>query len=154
MTSRNTTRAVILAEQKMEQLKALAWGLDQAGARVSDLESNVAAFAATPTCPSVATGAAVGLTRSPAGTLAANVDGYVDYVDVHGCGLGGGVIPPAGATHMRRWSIDASDAGIDTLVLQVLVTNRGIRTHVSGTGSGARMPEEARLVGVKTRRGQ
>lgn len=152
MASRNTTRAVILAEQKMEQLKALAWAVDDGGGAVGDVGSNLAAFTGTAACAGVATGAAVGLTPSPPGALDANVDGYVDYVDAQGCGLGGGVVPPAGSTHIRRWSIMPSDAGADTLVLQVRVTDRGIRSPAAQGGSAVRMPDEARLLGMKTRR--
>jgi prepilin-type N-terminal cleavage/methylation domain-containing protein len=152
MGSRETTRAVILADQKMEQLKALAWAMDHGGGRVSDGGSNVALVTASGACAAVATGAAVGLTPSPAGTLASNTDGYVDYVDAHGCGLGGGATPPAGSTHIRRWSIAPSDAGPDTLVLQVLVTHRGIRMTGPGGHASGRMPDEARLVSLKTRR--
>jgi len=150
--SRDTTRAVILAEQKMEQLRALAWSTDDKGEHVSDVGSNVAASTLSGTCAAVTTGAAVGLTPSPAGALASSTDGYVDYVDAHGCGLGGGPVPPAGTTHVRRWSIAPSDAGADTLVLQVLVTGRGIQTRVPGGSTSGRMPDEARVVSLKTRR--
>jgi hypothetical protein len=150
--SRDTTRAVILAEQKMEQLKALAWATDDSGGRVSDFSSNVASMTASGRCAAAGTGAAVGLTPSPVGALSTNTDGYVDYVDAHGCGLGGGAVPPVGSTVIRRWSIATSDAGPDTLVLQVLVTRRGIRTSAPGGGDSARMPHDARLVSLKTRR--
>jgi prepilin-type N-terminal cleavage/methylation domain-containing protein len=152
MASREATRAVILAEQKMEQLKSLAWTTNDAGERVSDGGSNVAAVTVSGDCAAVATGAAVGLTPSPAGALASNTDGYVDYVDGHGCGLGGGPVPPAGSTLIRRWSIASSDADPDTLVLQVLVTRRAIRMSAPGGGASGRMPDEARVVSVKTRR--
>ena len=152
MGSRDTTRAVILAEQKMEQLKALQWAMDDGGGGVSDGSSNVAAVTTSGQCAAVATGTAAGLTPSPAGALATNTDGYVDYVDAHGCGLGGGPVPPAGSTFIRRWSIAASDAGPDTLVLQVLVTRRGIRMAARGSGASGRMPDDARVVSVKTRR--
>jgi hypothetical protein len=152
MGSRDTTRAVILAEQKMEQLKALAWATDESGGQVSDVSTNVAGMTASANCAAAVTGAHVGLTPSPAGALASNTDGYVDYVDAHGCGLGGGAVPPAGSTFIRRWSIAASDVGPDTLILQVLVTRRGIRTSAPAGGASARMPDEARLVSLKTRR--
>ena len=148
--SRKTTRAVILAEQKMEQLKAMAWTLDESGMPVSDMASNLAAFPVTGVCAEAAAGAGVGLAPSPPGTLAANVDGYVDYVDAQGCGLGGGAVPPPGSTHLRRWAIGTSGVSADTLVLQVLVTDRGIRTAAGD--AGRRMPDEAMLVSVKARR--
>ena len=151
-TSRQATRAVILAEQKLEQLQALAWYVDDGGIAVTDLSSNVAAFAATPACAAATNGAAVGLTTSPTGTLTANVDGYVDYVDAHGCGLGGGVVPPAGSAFIRRWSTRPSDIGPGTLAFEVLVSERGLRTAGDASGSGGRRPDEARLAGAKTRR--
>src|SRR4051794_26235367 len=43
-TSRQATRAVILAEQKLEQLRALAWYVEDGGVVVSDVSSNLAAF--------------------------------------------------------------------------------------------------------------
>jgi Tfp pilus assembly protein PilV len=150
--SRQATRAVILAEQKLEQLQALASYVDDGGVVVSDVSSNLAAFAATPACAAATSGAAVGLTTSPAGTLTTNMDGYVDYVDVHGCGLGGGVVPPAGSAFIRRWSIRPSAGGPGTLVFEVLVTERELRTTGYASGSGGRRRDEARLVGVKTRR--
>jgi prepilin-type N-terminal cleavage/methylation domain-containing protein len=149
LSSRKTTRAVILAEQKMAQLKALAWTTDDAGQAVSDTVSNVAVFSATGACRSASAGAAVGLTPSPPGTLAANVDGYVDYVDMRGCALGGGSSPPAGTAYARRWAI-GRPGGTDTLVFEVLVTPR---VAVVGAGAAARpLPDEALLVGAKARR--
>jgi type II secretory pathway pseudopilin PulG len=150
LSSRKTTRAVILAEQKLSQLEALAWTLDDGGGRVDDVGTNVAAFAATPTCPGASAGAAVGLAPSPPGALVGNVDGYVDYVDARGCGLGGGTSPPAGAAHVRRWSITRA-GGTDTLVFEVLVTSRVAGTAGGGNPAG-RLPDEARLVGAKVRR--
>ena len=152
MASRSTSRAVILAAQKMEQLKGLAFAVDDGGTPVTDVSSNLAAFTETGTCTGVATGASVGLTPSPPGALATNTDGYVDYVNAQACGLGGGIVPPAGTAYIRRWSIEPSDDGVDTLVLQVLVTERGVRTAVANDASRGRMPQEARLVSAKTRR--
>jgi prepilin-type N-terminal cleavage/methylation domain-containing protein len=152
MASRDTTRAVILAEQKMEQLKALAWSTKDDGGLVSDGTSNVAAASVSGECGAVGTGAAAGLTPSPAGALAINTDGYVDYVDAHGCALGGGQVPPAGTTSIRRWAISPMDANPDILVLQVVVTRRGIRTSVPGGSTSGRMPDEAAVVSLKTRR--
>jgi prepilin-type N-terminal cleavage/methylation domain-containing protein len=149
LSSRKTTRAVILAEQKIAQLRALAWTIDDGGETVSDLGSNLAAFAATGPCPSASAGAAVGLTPSPPGTLAANVDGYVDYVDARGCGLGGGSSPPAGAAYARRWSI-GRPGGTDTLIFEVLVTSRV--AGAAGGSASAPPSDEARLVAAKARR--
>src|SRR5262249_44920688 len=95
-----TTSATVLAIEKMEQLRSLAWGFDALGLARSDFSSDLAAF------PERSTGGS-GLTLSPPGTLTTNTPGYCDFVDVNHQGLGGGVDPPAGAHYLRRWSIDA-----------------------------------------------
>jgi type II secretory pathway pseudopilin PulG len=61
---------------------------------------------------------------SPAGSLAADVDGCFDFVDERGHVLGGGATPTVGAGYFRRWSIEplAGNVG-DMLVVQVLVTD-------------------------------
>jgi hypothetical protein len=151
VAARASTRAVILAEQKMEQLKALAWAFDSEGARVSDTTSNVAAFAAIGGCAGAQAGAGAGLTPSAPGALLANQDGYVDYVDAQGCGLGGGQSPPAGTAYIRRWSVAPAEGAADTLVFHVLVTADGVRT-AADQASNTRRPGDAWLIGMKSRR--
>lgn len=150
--ARYSTMAAILAEQKMEQLRGLTWGFDLLNLPLSDFSTNVAAFEATGNCPAANDGAAVGLTPSPTNTLQSNVNGYVDYVDENGCGLGGGTTVPANATYIRRWSVEPLPTNPNnTVILQVLVTplrDRG----AADEGSVRRLPDEARLVSVKTRK--
>jgi prepilin-type N-terminal cleavage/methylation domain-containing protein len=150
--ARYSTMSAILAEQKMEQLRGLTWGFDLLNLPLSDFSTNVAAFEATGDCPAANDGAAVGLTPSPSNTLQANVNGYVDYVDENGCGLGGGTTVPANAIYIRRWSVEPLPTNPNnTLILQVLVTplrDRG----TADDGSVTRLPDEARLVSVKTRK--
>jgi prepilin-type N-terminal cleavage/methylation domain-containing protein len=150
--ARYSTMAAILAEQKMEQLRGLTWGFDLLNLPLSDFSTNVAAFEATGACPAANDGAAVGLTPSPSNTLQANVNGYVDYVDENGCGLGGGTTVPANAIYIRRWSVEPLPTNPNnTVILQVLVTplrDRG----AADEGSVRRLPDEARLVSVKTRK--
>jgi type II secretory pathway pseudopilin PulG len=145
--SRNTTYAVVLAEQKIEELRALTWGFDSTGLPVSDTTSNTAVS------PELTTGG-TGLEPSPL-ALQENTDGYVDYVDNYGNKVGtGGPVPPEGAVYTRRWSISPLPTNPNnTLIIQVLVTknrNRG----AADEGAVARLPEEARLVTVKTRKAQ
>lgn len=150
--ARYSTMSAILAEQKMEQLRGLTWGFDMLNLPLSDLSSNVAAFEATGNCPAANAGAGVGLSPSPGNTLQSNVDGYVDYVDENGCGLGGGTVMPATAMYIRRWSVEPLPTNPNnTLILQVLVTPRPDR-GTADEGSVARLPDEARLVSVKTRK--
>jgi hypothetical protein len=152
LSSRYSTTAVILAEQKMEQLRALNWGYDLVGLPASDFTTNVAAFEATGSCAASTDGAGVGLSPSASNTLAQNVDGYVDYVDAFGCGLGGGTTMPAGAIYIRRWSVEPLPTNPNnTVILQVLVTRRTDR-GIADTGSVTRLPDEARLVSIKTRK--
>jgi prepilin-type N-terminal cleavage/methylation domain-containing protein len=145
--SRVETTAAILAEQKMEQLRGLTWGFDLAGLPLTDTTSNISVTPPTPT-------GGGGLTPSPAGTLTSNTPGFVDYLDALGnwVGTGGGV--PAGAVYIRRWSIEPMPINPNnTLVLQVLVTRWRDRGDAD-SGPVRRLPEEARLISVKTRKAQ
>lgn len=131
------TRAAVLASEKLEQLRSLSWHVDAAGVPVSDVTTDLS------TTP--AGGGGFGLQRSPAGTLARSVAGYVDYLDADGRWRGTGPRPPAGAAFIRRWSIApfAADQA-DTLLLTVVVLPiaeaqpdgprvRGVRLHTIRT---------------------
>ena len=144
--SRNTTYAAVLAEQKMEELRALTWGFDSSGLPLSDMTTNTAVSPETPN-------GGKGLDPSPLSALQENTDGYVDYVDNYGNKVGtGGTAPPEQAVYTRRWSITPLPTNPNnTLIIQVLVTphrNRG----QADQGTVARRQNEARLVTVKTRK--
>jgi hypothetical protein len=145
--SHNTTYAAVLAEQKLEELRALAWGYDTQGLPLSDTTTNTAVTPETPT-------GGTGLSPSPSTALQSNTTGYVDYVDQFGNKLGTGANPPGGAIYTRRWSITPLPTNPNnTLVIQVLVTrnrNRG----PADQGAVLRLPEEARMITVKTRKAQ
>lgn len=115
-SARVRTLATLLASQKMEQLLALTWRFDPAGAGLpdSDLTSDLSYD------PPRSSGS--GLAPSPAGTLAVSTPGYVDYLDRAGRWVGQGPVPPAAAVFARRWSIRPlpSDS-VDSRVIQVLV---------------------------------
>jgi hypothetical protein len=151
--SKTTTFAATLAEQKMEQLRGLTWGFDAVGLPVSDLETNISVVPQAAGCPaSIAAGAATGLSPSPAGTLSDNVSGWVDYLDINGCLLGGGSAPPNRTIYIRRWSVEPLPTNPNnTLILQVLVTRR-VDRGAANAGNVMRMPEEARVMSVKTRK--
>lgn len=127
-----STSAVVLAAQKLEQLRALLWTFDVGGGAVSDTSTDTA----EPGSPQGGTG----LKLSPADTLSANTSGYCDFLDARGRTLGRGAAPPPGAAFERRWSIASLGASNDTLVVQVVVMPVG-----GGPG--------ARLVGIRTRKG-
>jgi type II secretory pathway pseudopilin PulG len=145
-SARATTFSAVLAQQKMEQLRGLTWGFDSLGLPLTDTTTK------TTVVPETATGG-LGLTPSPAGTLTANSDGYCDYVDASGNLLGGGTTPPAGTVFIRRWSVEPLPTNPNnTIVLQVLVTrlrNRGGADTATGVN---RLPDEARIISVKTRK--
>ena len=148
IASRSTTYAAVLAQQKMEELRGLTWGFDLAGLPVSDTSTNTAV---SPEQPNGGTG----LSPSPQTALNENTNGYVDYVDQFGAKIGtGGTTPPSGAIYTRRWSVQPLPTNPNnTLVLQVLVT-RNFARGAADDGAVARLPEEARLVTVKTRKSQ
>ena len=146
VTSQRTTFAATLAQEKLEQLRGLTWGFDELGLPVSDFTSNIAVDPALPT-----TG--VGLQPSPANALAANADGYVDYLDRFGGSLGGGEQVPPNTVYVRRWSVEPLPTNPNnTLILQVLVFNIGDRPNTGGGTVLNRVRDEARLVSVKTRK--
>jgi type II secretory pathway pseudopilin PulG len=144
-SANRSTYTATLAQEKMEQLRSLTWGFDQAGLPVQDYVSNTAVD------PPLDNG--VGLTPSPDNSLSANVDGYVDYIDRDGVSLGGGAQVPDGTIYIRRWSVEPLPTNPNnTLILQVLVFARNDREN---DGNGAvlnRVRDEARLVTVKTRK--
>jgi len=146
-TAKNGGMAMILAEQKMEQLRGLTWGFDAVGLPLSDISTDTAKVPEAPT-------GGKGLSPSPQNTIQTNTDGYVDYLDNAGRSLGGGAVVPMNTAYIRRWMVEPLPTNPNnTLILQVLVTRRQDR-GVADAGSVARLPDEARLVTVKTRKTQ
>jgi hypothetical protein len=139
----------VLADQKMEQLRGLAWGFDIIGLPLTDTSSNIA-------LPIESATGGPGLSPSPPNSLRANVDGYVDYIDQFGRIVGGGATVPAQAVYIRRWSVEPLPTNPNnTVILEVLVTrSRDRGTADSVEGSTRRMRDEARLMTVKTRKSQ
>ena len=86
-----------------------------------------------------------------------NQNGFVDYLDEHGQYVGNGTDIPADAVYVRRWSIQPLPTNPNnTLILQVLVTpvsNERIRRGL-GNGPLRRLPGDALIVSVKTRKAQ
>jgi prepilin-type N-terminal cleavage/methylation domain-containing protein len=146
-----TTYAAVLAQQKMEQLRGLAYGFDPSGVAVTDVDTDITVQ------PELPSGGA-GLQSSPPGALAADTVGYVDYVDASGATLGGVTAgPPPGTAYIRRWSVEPLPSSANTMVLQVLVMRAGPRDADDNRADnrnvqGRRSAEQARLVSVKTRK--
>jgi type II secretory pathway pseudopilin PulG len=137
MDARRVTTTSVLAQQKIEQLRGLAWGFDEFGLPVSDFSTNIAV---TPPVPA----GGVGVQASPGNTLTMSTPGYVDYLDAYGAWVGTGAAPPNGAIYVRRWSVEPLPTNPNnTLVFQVLV----------GRISAAGPPSDlARQVTLKTRK--
>ncbi|MCA1586116.1 MAG: hypothetical protein LC791_15555, partial [Acidobacteria bacterium] len=70
-----------------------------------------------------------GLQSSPAHSLAENVDGFVDYLDMHGRALGGGGSVPGDMAYTRRWSIARIDSDANLIALRACVWERA---HLAG----------------------
>lgn len=127
--ARTSSFATILAAQKLEQLRSLAWEFDVSGVAVSD----------------------TGLQDSP-WSLQGNTPGFVDHVDGSGVVVGHGTQAPESAVYTRRWSVEPLPASAGHAVLiQVLVTGTQSR-GIADRGSVSRLPGDARLVTIKTRK--
>ena len=145
ITAQRSTYTATLAQEKMEQLRGLAWGFDSVGLPIQDYTTNIAVEPPTNN--------GVGLQPSPDNALSDNVAGYVDYVDRAGNTLGGGPFPPLNTMYVRRWSVEPLPTNPNnTLIFQVVVFALGDRA-VGGQGPVLdRVRDEARLVTVKTRK--
>jgi type II secretory pathway pseudopilin PulG len=144
--ARLTTFTTVLAQQKMEQLRSLTWGFDSQGLPLTDTSTNITAAVEAPT-------GGKGLTPSPVGALGENTDGYCDFLDGNGQSLGGGTTPPANAIYVRRWTVEPLPTNPNnTLVLQVLVARNRSRNAADQAVGVDRLPDEARIISVKTRK--
>jgi len=113
--SGTTTMAATLAVEKLEQLRGLAFFVDESGAAVTDSATDLAV------APPASTGGR-GLLTSPASALTMNTAGYVDYLDAAGQWVGTGTTAPRGAVYTRRWSVTPLAAHpTRALVLRVVV---------------------------------
>src|SRR4051812_21910768 len=147
LDSRSTSYATVLAQQKVEELRALTGGFGPVGVPITDTTANTAVDPAQPS-------GGTGLSSSPATALHLNTTGFADYVDRFGHKLGGGANPPPNTAYTRRWAIEPipSSSG-NTVVIQVLVTPRFDR-GAADDGAVRRLAGEARIVAVKTRKSQ
>jgi hypothetical protein len=101
--ARGVSESTLLAWQKIDQLRSLAYTFDDAGLVVTD----------------------PALSPSPAGALNRDTAGYVDYLDALGLPLGGGDEPPRGTRYRRRWSLAFDGGNPDVLILRVHVLATG-----------------------------
>ena len=145
--ARSSTLTMILAEQKLEQLRGLQYTFDRVGLPVQDTTTDLAVY------PPAATGGK-GLSPHTDNTLQANTNGYVDYLDHYGRTLGGGTVIPENTAFIRRWSVEPLPTNPNNVViLQVLVTRQRDR-GTGDAGSVSRGSQEARLMTIKSRKVQ
>ena len=144
--ARSQTLAMLLASDKLEQLRGLTWSFDASGAPVSDTTSDVS------TQPMTNVGQ--GLRASPPDSLQRNTAGYVDYLDQTGRWVGTGPQPVTGAVYIRRWNIQPlPDDPANTLVLQVLVTPVAGGSSALPRHGAVRRPADGLITSVRTRKG-
>lgn len=130
----------VLARDKLEALRALAWVRDDA----------VAAAGATGVVGLSSIGVVdPGLALSPPGSARTNTSGYCDFFDARGWWIGSGVVAPPGAVWARRWSISAVSGMAEIVQVEVVVVP--VR---AGMAAGRRMRSLAgsRLLAFRTRR--
>jgi prepilin-type N-terminal cleavage/methylation domain-containing protein len=149
--AKNRTSTVAMAEQKIEQIRSLSWGFDLEGQGlpVTDTTTNLGFY------PHTSDGS--GLNPSPTDALIRNRTGYVDFLDANGAWVGTGDMAPAGAVYLRRWAIVPLPTNPNnTLVIQVLVTTVAdeARIDLTGLATRPRLPGDAMLISVKTRKAQ
>lgn len=140
--SRVRTIATMVAAQKIEQLRSLAWThVTTTGPAISMSYSDVT----TDLSNDPATDDGPGLLTSPGGTLTSNIAGYVDYLDASGRWIGHGASVPPTAVYVRRWAVGphASDPD-NTLVFEVVAGTRGTDT--------AMLSDAVRLVTIEARK--
>ena len=148
LTAKGQTSTTAMAEQKLEQLRALTWGFDLAGEGlpVTDTTTNLAV------APPQHNGS--GLNPSPADALERNTDGFVDFLGANGQWVGTGSTPPGNAVYIRRWSITPLPTNPNnTIVIEVLVTPvASEQARVESAFTRTRMSGDALLITVKTRK--
>jgi type II secretory pathway pseudopilin PulG len=140
--SRARTMETMGAAEKMEQLRSLRWSHTiTSGPAISMSDSDVT----TDISNHPQTDDGPGLLTSPAGTLTANVTGYVDYLDAYGRWIGSGPAPPPAAVYIRRWSVRPLSSDPDNvLVFEVIVGTRG--------PAGGLLANSVRLITMEARK--
>ena len=132
VNARARTAASLLATEKLEELRELAFGFDSQGVTLTD--------GTTDTTGSLTVSGGTGLISG--GSLDQSLAGYSDYLDLFGRRT-----DLARAAFVRRWSIQPlqTDAA-NGLALSVVVLPR------SATGQRRTGPDVVRLVTARTRK--
>ena len=142
----NLSLGLLLAAQKVEQLRSLEWRYDTGSPiPVSDLITDLSRDPPAPGGP--------GLRASPPDSLDRAVAGYVDYLDRHGAWVGTGGRPPTGTAFVRRWSVQAGQPPFeDLLALDVVVLPLRLAESTGNAALAANVPGLVWLGTLKRRR--
>ena len=137
---------LLLAAQKMEQLRSLEWRYDAIGlSEVSDRDTDLSRDPPAP--------GGSGLRASPPDSLARGAEGYFDYLDRHGAWVGTGGRPPTGTAFVRRWSIQPGPPPFeDLLALDVVVLSLRLAESTGAAEPAANSPGLVWLATLKRRR--
>ena len=133
------TLALLLAVQKIEQLRSPAWERAPASPGATD--------------PTGTDRGGPGAGAAPGGSLDRNVSGYVDYLSARGAPVGGGERPPSGTAFVRRWSVQPDPRlPDDLLVLDVVVLPLRVAERAGAAALSPNVPGVVRLSALKGRR--
>jgi type II secretory pathway pseudopilin PulG len=148
LSAHQQSMATMLAAARLEQLRGLAFGYEDAGAagllRVTDTTTNMAS--------GTLAGGGTGLSPSPPGALLHDTEGFVDYLDAAGRWAGTSMPAAGGAAYVRRWAVTPVPAALeDALVLQVLVAPLGQENRGGPRTDATRRPGDVWLTLVRAR---
>jgi prepilin-type N-terminal cleavage/methylation domain-containing protein len=142
--ARLSTSALALAQQKVEQLSAITWAVNEGGVLLSDDWTDLAVD------PPRDSG--IGLRASSSAALLSNMAGFVDFLDASGVWVGTGASPPAGTAFVRRWSVEPTAGASDrTLLLRVFVTTVGRGGDRGAAGATSAGGADTALASLRTR---
>lgn len=139
--SRSDSMAAWLALDRLEQLRALAWGVDDGDTPTLVTDTVTDLSTSTP-----GTGGP-GLAVSPGDALTRSAPGLADYLDGNGQWVGQGPVAPPAAVFVRRWRVLPVPFAHHALALEVVVSRLA-----SQGGEVVPQPGEVRLVTIKTRK--
>jgi type II secretory pathway pseudopilin PulG len=148
LSAHQQSMATMLAAARLEQLRSLTFGYEDAGAagllRVTDVATDVSSVSPA--------GGGLGLSPSPPGALLRDTDGFVDYLDAAARPVGTASPVPAVAAYVRRWAVTpVPSAPDDAVVLQVMVAPLARERRSGPRVDATRRPGDAWLTLVRAR---
>lgn len=115
--SRTEITAILLAQQRLEQLRGLPWGFGSAHHPSAGIDLTTDLSGEEPRA------GGTGLGGSSSLVLSIDTPGFVDYLDASGRWMASAA-PPAGVRFTRRWSVEHIAGWPDIVVLRIRVIDR------------------------------